>query len=349
MHGTEKLNYINRKCILEMKKLLLTTLASSAILLAACSDSPEVASTEAGRIRQDELYEEMKNEPLQGGMTVGETVLQKMLMEDIFGHLYGDQVTDEDVDAEFTEAAEMFGTVEEYEELLEAQGIDIDYVKENIRLTQLIQAAIADNVEITDEEIEEAYEAQRPFATVQHILVEDEETANDVTAQLEDGADFAELVTEYSQDPGSVETEGKYTFNQGEMVPEFEEATGNLEEGETTSEPVETDNGFHVIRRLETEYAPLDEQRDAVEQSVMEGYMEDPQFMSELVTDLANQANVQIADEDLAGAMAAYMPQEEAPEGEEPVEEAPMEEAPAEEEEPAEETPAEEETTEDEE
>ena len=322
-----------------MKKILLSTFATSALLLAGCSSNSEVASTEAGRIREEDLYEEMKDEPLQGGMTVGETVLQQMLLDDVFNHLYGDQVTDEDVDAEFEEAAEELGSVEEYEQLLEAQGIDVSYVKDNIRLTQLIRAAIEDNVEITEEELEEEYEEQKPFATVQHILVEDEETAQEVLDELDDGADFADLVEEYSQDPGSVETEGKYTFSEGEMVPEFEEATGELDEGETTSEPVETEMGFHVIHRLETEEEPFEEQRDQLEVAVIDRYMNDEQFMSSLITDLADEANVQIADEDLSGAMAAYMPQEEEP-TDAPQDSTP-EEAPAEGEQPAEGMPEE--------
>ncbi len=299
-----------------MKKILLSAFATSALLLAGCADEgAEVASTEAGRIREQDLYEEMKNEPLQGGMTVGETVLQKMLLQDVFDHLYGDQVTEETVDAELEESAEMVGgTVEEYEELLEMQGMDIQFVKDNIRLTQLFRAAIADRVEITEEEIEQAYEDGRPM-TAQHILVEDEETANEVITQLEEGADFGELVTEYSQDPGSLETEGTYTFGTGEMVPEFEQAVQELEVDETTSEPVESEHGYHVIRRLapEEEYASLEDQRDAIERGLLEDYMNDQQFMAKMVTELAEEANVQISDEDLAGAMAAYMPQDEVP------------------------------------
>lgn len=337
----------------EMKKILLSAFATSALLLAGCSDSgDEVASTEAGRIRELDLYEEMKNEPLQSGMTVGETVLQRMLLQDVFEHLYGDQVTDETVDAEFEESAEQFGTVEEYESLLEMQGIDIDYIKGNIRLTQLFRAGVADRVEITDEEVEQAYEDARPM-TAQHILVDDEETANDIIAQLEDGAEFGELVEEYSQDPGSLETEGTYTFGIGEMVPEFEGAVQSLEVGELTSEPVQSDHGFHVIRRLELEedYAPLEEQRDALERSILDGYMNDSEFMAEMVTELSKEANVQITDQDLAGAMAAYMPQEDLPieedtEDAEGIEET-EEDADPETEEPAEE-PTEEESTEDE-
>lgn len=301
--------------MLEMKKILLSAFATSALLLAGCSDNGnEVASTEAGRIRELDLYEEMKSEPLQSGMTVGETVLQRMLLQDVFEHLYGDQVTEETVDAEFAESAEMFGTVEEYESLLEMQGIDLNYVKDNIRLTQLFRAGVSDRVEVTEEEIEQAYEDARPM-TAQHILVEDEETANDIIAQLEDGADFGELVEEYSQDPGSLETEGTYTFGVGEMVPEFEQAVQSLEVDELTAEPVQSDHGFHVIRRLELEedYAAIEDQREALERSILDGYMNDPEFMAEMVTDLAKKANVQIADQDLAGAMAAYMPQEDLP------------------------------------
>src|SRR5699024_1255011 len=120
-----------------MKKLLLSTFTASALLLAGCSNNPEVASTEAGRIRQEDLYEAMKSEPLQSGMTVGETVLQRILMEDIFVHLYGDQVSDEDIEEEYAASAEQFGGVEDYESLLEMQGMDSEYIKDNIRLTLL--------------------------------------------------------------------------------------------------------------------------------------------------------------------------------------------------------------------
>src|SRR5690606_31351789 len=145
-----------------------------------------------------------KNEPLQSGMTVGETVLQKLLLADIFELSYGDQVSEEAVEEEFAASAEGFGSVEEYEELLEMQGLSPDYVRSNVRLSLLMDEAVRDRVEITDEQVEQAYEAGKPDFTAQHILVQDEETANDIIAQLEDGADFGELVTEHSQDPGSL-------------------------------------------------------------------------------------------------------------------------------------------------
>src|SRR5699024_2121611 len=170
-----------------------------------------------------------KDEPLQSGMTVGETVLQKLLMEDIFEHTYGDQVTDEDVDEEFATSAEQFGSVEDYASLLEMQGMDVDYIKDNIRLSLLIRAAVEDSVQVTDEEVESLYEEQTPDYTPQHILVEDEDVAKDIISQFDDGSDFAEIVVEYSTDRCSLETEGKHTFSEVEMVPKFEETVDGLE------------------------------------------------------------------------------------------------------------------------
>lgn len=290
-----------------MKKILFGALASSALLLTACSTSEEVASTEAGKIREDDLYEAMKNERLQSGMTIGETVLNQILIKDILENSYGDQVADEKVTEELEKSAEPYGGIEEYEKIMEAQGVDIDSLKDDMRLNFLIEEAVKDNIEITEKEIEETYEELKPDATAQHILVEDKETAEDLIAQLNDGADFTELVKEHSIDPGAAEEDGKYSFSKGEMVPEFEEAVFNLEEGERTDEPVETQSGYHIIRRLELEYAPLDEQKEDVKETIITQHIEDQEFMNDLISDLVKDANVQISDEELEGAVAMYM------------------------------------------
>lgn len=77
-------------------------------------------------------------------------------------------------------------------------------------------------------------------------------TAEEVLEKAKNGEDFTALMTEYSQDPGQPE-EG-YTFTTGYMVPEFEEASYALKEGEI-SDIVETDYGYHIIKRL-----PIDEE-----------------------------------------------------------------------------------------
>jgi parvulin-like peptidyl-prolyl isomerase len=91
-----------------------------------------------------------------------------------------------------------------------------------------------------------------PIATVAHILVPTEEEANTVLERLDAGEDFAALAAELSQDPGSKDNGGIYeNITQGQFVPEFEQAMFvDLEPGETTATPVQTQFGFHIIKLI---------------------------------------------------------------------------------------------------
>ncbi|MFW6343054.1 MAG: peptidylprolyl isomerase [Halothiobacillaceae bacterium] len=81
-----------------------------------------------------------------------------------------------------------------------------------------------------------------------HILVDDQAQAEALIEQLEDGADFAELAREHSRDPGSGANGGDLGwFSAEQMVPEFSEGVQALEIDEFSSEPVQSDFGWHVI------------------------------------------------------------------------------------------------------
>jgi peptidyl-prolyl cis-trans isomerase C len=81
-----------------------------------------------------------------------------------------------------------------------------------------------------------------------HILVESEEQAKAVAEKLALGTDFAQLAKELSKDPGTKEEGGSLGyFGRGQMVPQFEEAAFKLNKGET-SQPVETQFGWHVLQ-----------------------------------------------------------------------------------------------------
>ena len=62
---------------------------------------------------------------------------------------------------------------------------------------------------------------------------------------------FAKYAQQYSEDPGSAVNGGDLGwFSKGQMVPEFEQAAFNLNEGEI-SEPVKTQFGYHILTIIE--------------------------------------------------------------------------------------------------
>jgi len=65
---------------------------------------------------------------------------------------------------------------------------------------------------------------------------------------LADGADFATLAKERSTGPSGPRGGELGWFGTGQMVPEFEQAVIGLEDG-AVSEPVQTQFGWHVVKR----------------------------------------------------------------------------------------------------
>lgn len=80
-----------------------------------------------------------------------------------------------------------------------------------------------------------------------HILVETEDEAKAVKAELDKGADFAELAKKKSKDPGSADGGDLGFFTKEQMVPEFSAVAFALEPGKI-SDPVKSQFGWHIIK-----------------------------------------------------------------------------------------------------
>ena len=85
--------------------------------------------------------------------------------------------------------------------------------------------------------------------TAQHILVDQEFEIKDIQKKLSEGKSFEELARDFSQCPSGKDGGNLGEFGRGMMVPSFDKAVFALMPGET-SEPVRTQFGFHLIKRL---------------------------------------------------------------------------------------------------
>jgi len=86
-----------------------------------------------------------------------------------------------------------------------------------------------------------------------HILVADEATALDLLAQIQAGADFAALATQYSLDASTARLGGDLDWvSKGDILqPEVEMAIFSLQPGEIAPYPVKSSLGYHIVQTLE--------------------------------------------------------------------------------------------------
>ncbi len=83
-----------------------------------------------------------------------------------------------------------------------------------------------------------------------HILVKKQSEALAILERLKNGEKFGRLARELSIDSGSAKRDGSLGyFGKGMMVKPFEEAAFKLEIG-NISEPVKSEFGYHIIKRL---------------------------------------------------------------------------------------------------
>lgn len=178
----------------------------------------------------------------------------------------------------------------------------VEFLRDRALHNEFFKTRVVDS--LTEEAVRERYDkevaATPPEQEVKarHILVDSEEQAKAVVAELDAGKDFIELAKEKSTGPSGPQGGDLGYFTKGRMVPEFEEAAFALETGTYTKEPVKTQFGWHIIKvedkrdtpppsfeqvadqirrvLLQEEYlALLQEARDAVEVEVTDKELQD--------------------------------------------------------------------------
>jgi peptidyl-prolyl cis-trans isomerase C len=138
----------------------------------------------------------------------------------------------------------------------------------------------------SEAEIQAQYQAMLTTSPAQqfkarHILVETQAAAQDLIGQLDKGADFQELAKAHSTGPSGPNGGDLGWFSPDQMVKPFSDAVSKMENGQYTSQPVQTQFGWHVILREDSrdnEPPTMESVHDAlkqrVEQTKFQAYIE---------------------------------------------------------------------------
>lgn len=263
-------------------------------------------------------------------------IIEKQLLQQlIFLRALNAKATDADKAAGQAKAGKQFQEMLDAVSTNAALATALDTRLKSVGLTrdelrqQWVDRAVADavvrrelNVHITDEDAKNYYSnnpakfEQPEQVHAAHILLmtRDSVTGQELSEakkaeklkQIQDilkraraGESFSNLVAEYSEDPGSKDKGGEYTFPRGQMVPEFEAAAFSLSSNQI-SDVVTTQFGYHIIKSLgkipaeKIEYAKVAD--DLKELLAQQAIMKDlPDYMKKVEKD----ANVEILQDDL--------------------------------------------------
>ena len=158
----------------------------------------------------------------------------------------------------------------------------MDMARQDILVSAYLRDFVRRNP-VTDAEVQQEYERARAQTgekeyKARHILVETEEQAKSVIAELKKGGKFDDLASKNSKDPGSASRGGDLDWS----VPttydrQFADAMVKLEKGKYTEVPVRTRFGFHVIQLDDVravKFPALQEVRPRIQQQLVQRRIE---------------------------------------------------------------------------
>ncbi|MGL5346183.1 MAG: peptidylprolyl isomerase [Peptostreptococcaceae bacterium] len=201
------------------------------------------------------------------------------------GKKEGIEVTKEDVEAEYTNLLgslnQNFGLTEDV--LLNDIKIPKEQIQKDLEKELIATKYLGEESDVGEEEAKKYYDKNKDeFLTVKasHILLQtkddegnalsDEEKkkkekeANSILEKAKNGVDFAALAEEYSEDGSAISGGDLGFFGRGQMVEEFENAAYGLKVGEITDKLIETDFGYHIIKKTDEKYESFDDIKEEV-------------------------------------------------------------------------------------
>lgn len=170
-------------------------------------------------------------------------MIEQVLLEQAAAGM-GITVTEAEIDAEVARLIADAGSQEEFARRLERSGMTLQDLRVQLQ-ADLIRTRVL-------EQVRAPVPTQAEQVHARHILVDTPEMAQQILAQLQSGADFAQLARLYSQDESTRDAGGDLGwFPRGVLLaPEVEEAAFALQAGQI-SPIIRSAFGYHIVQTLE--------------------------------------------------------------------------------------------------
>lgn len=275
------------------------TLAFAGNAFADDEKKPADEKTEDGHTEHSHDTEESKSVPGDVAATVNDKPISALLADRVGEQLAAQgqkpdrqQIVDELINLEIlTQEAERI-KLNKNDEVATALHLQYTQTMANAYL-----AEFSNGLKISEEDIRAEYEKQIADLKVSeynasHILLDTEEDAKMVIAELKSGGDFAELAKTHSTGPSGATGGDLGWFQPENMVAEFSAALTTLEVGNTTGEPVKTEFGWHVIQMNDTRAAAKPDYSPAVKGGIQNTLLR--KALAEHIAELRDAAKVEM-------------------------------------------------------
>ncbi|MGL6107116.1 peptidylprolyl isomerase [Romboutsia sp.] len=219
------------------------------------------------------------------------------------------KVSEDDVTSEYStmiaSLTQNYGMTEE--DLINKFNIPKDTIRKNLEKELIATKYLGEASDVSDKEAENYYNKNKEeFLKVKasHILIKNtddegkavsdeqkkknKEKAEEILKQAKEGVDFATLAKEYSDDSSAQNGGDLGLFSKGQMVQAFEDAAFGLKVGDITDKLVETEYGYHIIKKTDETYDELDDVKEELK------YNLSYQKQSNIIEDLTEKYNVTV-------------------------------------------------------
>jgi len=181
----------------------------------------------------------------------------------------------------------------------------LEQIKRQILVTELIKREILNKVQVTDEEIQKEYTSNPSLYTepeqvkAKHIMTSTKEKAEEVLQELQSGKPFEDVAKEKSESPDAQQGGEMGYLKKGDLDPNLEKVLFDLAPGKV-SDVVETSYGFHIFlveEHLKPRLKELEEVKEEISNRLLP--QKQQEAFEKFIEDLKNQSEIVIIKENL--------------------------------------------------